>query len=340
MPTVPTSSLRCDWPRLLVPSKIDDVSFDTVAQAILAGSYDGVILASGYEPRATHFASRAEITPASSNVKVLGFTSGRNHRIRVRNDSWFTSHTGSPPVLADGDDEAAAYDVLRSLELTGEYAHLCVDYSSMPRVWYSAVMNWIRLHPTLNGATIDFVYSPGAHPKRWPRMKPLDLVGIPSCQGNSGPLADTVLLVGLGYDAIGPTTVYELLEPRVVYALYATPGAETASTKRALDYNRRFLDRCADYKLGLPIDSISDAVRVLSETVAGHVSSSRIALVGLGPKSHVLATILVAMRHPEASCLRIKHERAPALVRAAGPVVACRVEFELETRCDPAPELD
>lgn len=51
----------------------------------------------------------------------------------------------------------------------------------------------------------------------------------------------------------------------------------------------------------------------------------------MGPKPHVLASILVSMRFPEVSCMRVSAKRAsPERIEASGEVVVVRVVVRKE----------
>ena len=57
-----------------------------------------------------------------------------------------------------------------------------------------------------------------------------------------------------------------------------------------------------------------------------------ITLVPMGPKPHVLAAILVAMRFQEVACLRVSGESYPLDVKATAEIMATRVIVRGESK--------
>jgi len=77
--------------------------------------------------------------------------------------------------------------------------------------------------------------------------------------------------------------------------------------------------------LEMPLASIESCYRHLAETIAPHRPDGEITLVPMGPKPHVLASILIAMRFQEVACLRVSGAPNPINVWPTGEIVATRV---------------
>jgi hypothetical protein len=292
------------------------------------GRYDLTLFASGHESRCTHFAQHSNVCRLEDACYVLGFDAIEPNTARRRNDAWFDAALGRKPRLVHAEDDTSIYEILRNALDGIPTPRVRVDYTSMPRVWYAAVLNWLRVQSGHESATVDFVYSPGRHSRRWPEIIVQDIVPIPSCEGSPRPLAKTVLIVGLGYDAIAPFAIEERLEPDVTYAFMAEPGSVPAAPARTRMYNREFLDAVVDYSACLPIESVETVLAALTEVAAYHRHDANVTLVPLGPKPHVLAGLLLAFRMREVACLRIQHSRVhPSDVRPTGALVATRVEL-------------
>ena len=75
----------------------------------------------------------------------------------------------------------------------------------------------------------------------------------------------------------------------------------------------------------LPLVSVEAAYRNLAETIAPHRPDGEITLVPMGPKPHVLASIIVAIRFPEVACLRVTSSSGRVDVFPTGDIVATRV---------------
>src|SRR5207249_4264430 len=81
--------------------------------------------------------------------------------------------------------------------------------------------------------------------------------------------------------------------------------------------------------LQLPLFSVERTFVHLAELIAPHRDGGDVTLVPMGPKPHVLAAILLAMRFEEISCLRVSGRRSKAEgVGTTGAIVATRVSFK------------
>jgi hypothetical protein len=118
-----------------------------------------------------------------------------------------------------------------------------------------------------------------------------------------------------------------------VFAFIASPGASPNYPDRVRTLNKDFLDepRVKQHVLELPLRSVETCYRYLSELVTPHRFKDSVTLVPMGPKPHILASILVSMRFPEVSCMRVSAKRAsPEKVEANGEIIAVRVVVRKE----------
>lgn len=303
-------------------ARVLDISLDDVLNA----EHDFTLVASGYESRCTQFAKWARSSGSLGDTHVLGFELEQDNTTRRKNDEWFDRRLHATKTIAPAEDDTIIYSLLKEHLHAPRVPRLCVDYTSMPRVWYAAVLNWLRAQSAYQEASVDFVYVPGRHSRNWPEIVVHDIVPIPSCEGSPRPSAKTVLLVGLGYDSIAPFAIVERLEPDITYAFVADPGSVTSAVKRVRAYNKDFLGTQVNFDARLPLDSVEMTLSALTEVAALHRHDANVAVVPLGPKPHVLASLLLAFRMREVECLRIQHSRVrPSDVRPTSRAVATRV---------------
>lgn len=303
---------------------------DLDAAGINSTRYDLAIFASGYEKRASHLVSTLEVGRIGQ-VLILGFTEGADTLSRRANDAVFRSCVNGSPVAASGDDDTPVYDWLRtySTKLTRPF-RLLVDYSSMTRMWYNAILNWVRYSPNLPPVEIDFVYSRGRYIGEYQPLVIKEVFALPGCEGGSVSLDRAVAVFGLGFDPGVALAVCELIEPDVVRSFYASPGSSGADDQRALKANRTFFDNYPSDPIRLPIGSVSACVQALHDLVLPEIDRAHVSLVPLGPKPHVLAAILVSrIFERDISCLRVSGRRDPNVdVEATGELVGTRVSFD------------
>jgi hypothetical protein len=186
--------------------------------------------------------------------------------------------------------------------------------------------------------SIDFVYALGRYEEKDNPMVIEDMMSIPGCEGGALQSNHSLAIFGLGFNGWASLSVLERLEADEVFAFIASPGASPEYPERVRKLNKDFLEepRVKQHVLELPLRSVESSYRLLSELITPHRFSDTVTLVPMGPKPHILASILVSMRFPEVSCMRISAKRdRPEKVEPSGEVVATRVVV----RKDPAAEI-
>jgi len=301
---------------------------DLEVPTVLENEYDVAIFASGYEGRCTFFPSKC-IKKKISTAFLLGFEDLAESMERKRHDKYFKDNWGLIPDVANSSDDFVIQNILTNLvKQKGQIKNLLVDCSSMSRLWYAGIVNWARFGNAGHDTIIDFVYSLGKYEDQNLPMIIEDMFSIPGCEGAGKRLQHSVAIFGLGFGGWAALSVLERLEADEVVAFLAAPGASPDYPDRVRTLNKDFLDEPGVVKriLELPLRSVENCYRLLSELVSPHRYADSVTIVPMGPKPHVLASILVSMRFPEVSCMRVGAKRAhPERVEPNGEILAVRV---------------
>lgn len=298
---------------------------DSDLEAVAATQYDMCVFASGYESRCTYVSSRVD--PARvREPAVFGFTEAAKGPNRTRSDTFFLDNWKRMPIPLSGDDEKPIYDYLHEHAKSLESVRILIDYSSMSRLWYTAVLNWARFAASGRTVTIDFAYSIGEYATEEVPFVVRDMVSLPGCEGRAYRLRESVAVFGLGFHGLATLCVLDHLEPDTVYAFLASPGASPEYEAKTRQENRELMnDHKTQAVLEVPLPSVEAAYRSLAEMIAPHRADGEITLVPMGPKPHVLASILVAMRFPEVACLRVTSMAKGPDVLPTGALLVTRV---------------
>lgn len=311
----------------MISVQVLDIDFDSVCEK----RYDVSLFASGYESRCIHIPGL--IDPCIvANPLVFGFTEESHSGKRDENDKYFLDRWNRKPIPLSSDDEKPIYERLhKHTQSLDRPIHILIDYSSMSRLWYTAVLNWARFATSGKDVIIDFVYTMGKYKKEKHPMVIREMVSIPGCEGRAFRLRESVALFGLGFHGLAALCVLDQLEVDTVYAFLASPGSTKEYVAKTRKINKALIN---DHKtkplLELPLASIETCYRYLAETIAPHRPDGEITLVPMGPKPHVLASILVAMRFQEVACLRVSGVPDPLDVKPTGEIVATRVTVRRE----------
>lgn len=305
--------------------RIADVDFEEVRET----QYDAALFASGSEPRCTHVPQQIERNRIRLPV-VIGYDHDLDDERRSRHDQYYMGDWQSEALLQGPHDGKGVYECLRNVRpCPGRSLRVLVDYSSMARLWYSAVLNWAVYTQCESDIVVDFVYAVGKHKQEVPQLVISQILAIPGCEESPVSFRSSVVVFGLGFDGPAALCVLDKLEPHEVYAYMASPAAYADYPERTKRHNSELIKRHASATLELPLTRVEYVFRALTELISPHRGSAAVLLVPMGPKPHVLAAILLAMRFRGVSCLDVigRRER-PERVGTTGEVVATRVEFK------------
>ncbi|MBT3232870.1 MAG: hypothetical protein HN356_08645 [Calditrichaeota bacterium] len=196
----------------------------------------------------------------------------------------------------------------------------------MSRLWYAAVLNWARVAVSGRDVTIDFVYSRGRYEEPKYPMVIREMVSIPGCEGRAYRQRESVAVFGLGFHGLAALCVLDHLEADTVYAFLASAESSDNYFNYTQNVNKELIrNHKTKAVLDIPLSSLESCYRYLADTIAPHRPDGEITLIPMGPKPHVLASILVAMRFQEVACLRVSGKIYPQDVVPTGEIIATRV---------------
>lgn len=289
--------------------------------------HDLLIFASGFETRCTHIPKLLSHLNSTRSV-VIGFAEKRNNSQRWINDDYFRQHWGVEPLIVSADDETPMYPALELImKDLPKSPRILVDYSSMSRLWYAGVLNFFRYNPKFEGVEIDFLYSLGRYQDDYPPLIVNDVLALPVCEGSPAPSDPSIAVLGLGFDNLSAISVVEQLQAERIYTFYADPGAFDDYAHRTHEQNWELISH-AEINLRLPLRQVEKVYMSLLELLIDSIEGSNIYLIPMGPKPHVLASILLASRYPHITCLRASGRRAQIDdVLASGETIATTVRL-------------
>jgi hypothetical protein len=303
--------------------RVHDLRFEDV----LTPTYDLALFSSGYEPRCTSF-PRLLTGLNTRQVVVLGFSEVLESEERRAADEYYKERWDVEPIVGSANRDEHVYEILRESQIPQDgHVRILVDYSSMSRLWYSAILNWARYIEGPTKIDVDLVYSVGDHQKseRLP-MVIHEMMCLPGCEGGA-PLFNSVAVFGLGFEGAAALCVLDRLEPDKIYSYYADPAAFPEYASKAKEANRDLIAQSAAI-LPLPLTSVERSFSHLAELVQPHRKEADITIIPMGPKPHVLAAILLCIRFEEIACLRVAGKRTRSdRVASTGDLVLTQVQF-------------
>ncbi len=301
---------------------------DTAWPDVLRDHFDLALFASGYEPRCV--AVQKELQPSMfRNVAVLGFQELSDTEERIDHDAVYRSRWSTEPTVSSGESELEMFGVLNALNWDGiDCARILCDYSSMSRIWYTALLNWLLLSGRVPAAEVTFSYSRGAYEGMRESLAIEGISVLPSLEGVPLGVRPSAVVLGLGLDHLAAHCLWDQIEAGRAVAWVPTGGA---AEYEAEIRNRNFellRDRKIEHVAELPISSVERSYRLLAEIISELRVENEVTIVPMGSKPHVLASILLALRFKDLSCMRISVTRqAPERVRSTGEFICSRVSL-------------
>ena len=316
-----------------------DVSDNTLDE-VNSSHYNLLVFACGYEERSIFFPGVFEST--FDDILVFGFAGSIEDQEYGLNSDYYarSSRYKVAPVILDYSDANKVFSYLLKIISVVDFSSVdefkvLIDYSSMPRSWYSEILNFLKNYDFHVPVTFDFVYSVGEHSGAGVARQLSDPIVLPGCAAVSTFNKETIGIFSLGFNEGGPICLHHKIEPDLTFSVIARPGALDDYTEKALQCNKFFLDNFSANTIFQPLHSVAQCYSVLREIFYPYLGQAGIVMVPFGPKPHALASILSAMNYPEVSCLYSSMGGGGGAVKPTTDLVISRV-----TKLDRYPYLN
>lgn len=314
--------------------KVQDIS----RAEFLDSSYDVVFLALGYEPRCTYVSKLIDNINVES-VVVLAYSENLDNVGRKESNSYFIKKWSDKAVYIElaHSNVKDVYKKLNTLSYNSKDGkfRILVDYSSMSRNWYAAILNYFIRFSDVE-IVIDLIYSSAEYPisEDFYQFELGDIKILPGCEGSSITKKKKCAIFMLGFDGLGPQSFYNLLEPELSFGVVASPGAKPDYEDLALNINKEFIEhQLSNGKnlLRLPISSVSATFEELCQLIQPLRTEYNITIIQFGPKPHLIASTLAGIYFENVSCMYSEYNRSkPHNVVHNGDLVITRLEMKKE----------
>ncbi|RMN72132.1 hypothetical protein ALQ54_01432 [Pseudomonas syringae] len=303
---------------------VEDIS----RQDFFGRIYEISVFSCGYEERSVNVASIIRVENIGSPL-VFGFE-GEKSKTCLTNESIFKDRLLIDVVDISYGETHKIIGILRAeVEklIFGKKAliKVLVDYSSMPRLWYSEILNFFKNYDSNVKFELDFVYSVGEHAYSDQPQQLGDPIVLPGCEAVATYSKRTVAIFGLGFDSGAPICMHGKIEPDNTYALIARPGALEDYSSKTYSINSDFIEESVDEVVYSPLFSVKQTYDSLREIFFPFRTSAITVIVPFGPKPHALAAIIAAMNYPSVTCLYSSTGSRPSVVTATSELVLSRI---------------
>jgi hypothetical protein len=302
---------------------------DLSRSEVMLENFDLGIFSNGYEPRCTHLTGLLNSNNVNESL-VISYEESALNTVHKANESVFKAKGFKNFVTLKHCETKKVYSSLINLmgdlvSQTGIYKIL-IDYSSMSRNWYAAILNYFLNHFD-KPIEITMVYSCAEYPLNngFLDFELGKVKVLPGCQGSSITKTKKAGIFMLGFDRIGPLSFYNLLEPDIAFGMISSPGSLPDYEETARSINAQFIQHQlnnGENLIGSPIFSVAQTFENLCQIIRPVVDRYNISIIQFGPKPHLLASIIAGLSFKEVSCVYSEYKRSkPHNVVASGELV-------------------
>lgn len=296
------------------------------------GEYDLGIFACGFETRSAALAKELTLSKFKK-LAVFAFAEYRDTPSRSSSSAYYDDNPAMQKYSLKAGDDVGVYEALGGLMASfspDKPLRILVDYSSMSRVWYGAILNYFRHSPRLGRVELNLCYLAGIYQGQVRSNHVEAITSVPGFEGIAAGTGKSCAFFALGFDPWCAYAVHERIEPDEVWAILAERPDVPEYLDRAKRLNEDFLKNYVRDRV--LIHATFDLERVfgsLCELVSRELAKSPdVTLVGLGPKPHILAMMLTAIRFPEVTLVQARGRRVePIDVITEGKGVSALVDF-------------
>ncbi len=303
---------------------------DGTAEKAFSKTYDCFIVGIGNESR-IDFVLKQLIDKEVKIAKVLALYYSNVHDQRKDLISQQLKKFPKGSVVeetVESDGEQKVYELLRNNLPQEGMVSILIDYSSMSRVWYAAIILWFRESRNLQ-PFLTFIYSEGKYTEEIAKKEVVigDIRTVPGCEGEAYKHSRTASILGLGFYGYMSLCVCEQMEPDIIYTILTSENPVEGFDIANQEGNKELITRAADC-FRVPLLSVESAYRCMMDIATQHLAENdEVTIVPMGPKPHVLAAILAALTDRRICTLRVKHDDYGEDIRPSGTIISTEVKF-------------
>lgn len=297
-----------------------------------AESFDVFIMVAGHQSRCRYLYDHLTFSPKTHKYLIV-YDESYSIVQKVANFMVFrNSGFRTYKISREKDPLHELLSEIESIISTVRSPRLLVDYSIMPKLWYSHLVNFFaRLEANIDQLTVSFSYTPPEFmqilpPRRVNTMHPLNL--FRKASGVDKPVA---LILGLGCEKDLATMVNIKIKPEKVYAFLADPSFDNEYTCEAVRCNRMLLDNLSEHEIvRYPANDHGLIDAKLTALCLELRLKYKVIIVPLGPKTFTLNCLLLAVRYPDIELWEVITEKSGKISegKALAPPVILEALFK------------
>jgi hypothetical protein len=267
-------------------------------------NFDIIIVASGYEKRAPFIARQIKCNKAKKFA--FAFSDNKDKYNRYENDQTFIS-LGFELVEIKGSNFQKIIDYLENFILGSEKSELSIliDYSSMTRIWYGAIIYYLSNtnHKDKN-LKVFFAYSESCfYSPHEIEPESINFSPINFFCNLSIPSKPTALIIGLGNEKRRAFGLRDYFDAEALFVFYSE---NSEFTQQVLEKNSEVLKSVKDENIyPYIVNELMFTKTILDDLCKELQNGFRIVIAPCGPKPFTFLSFIVASIHKNIDVWRI-----------------------------------
>lgn len=260
---------------------------------------DCIIAASGFHPRCTYIAENLRI--GNAHKIVITFDEKDHAELRKQNESVF-SDLGFISIDENIKSGKNIETLLKSQcnNSVADSFNILVDYSCMPKLWISTILNYLHDNDSLKEKiNVFFAYTPR---KFVPvNKRTVEFVGPVSGKEESMMNDKGIsLIAGLDNSLDSTMKIINKVNPDRIYAFIPEPAFSEEYLRTLMKINKPLLDKIEKGNIiRYPAKDPEQINSILTSLCLELRLDSRIMIVPQGPKTFALTSLLLSLRYPD-----------------------------------------
>lgn len=264
------------------------------SDVLISTTYDLIIAACGFEERGIFIPLMLKNGNHSKKI-AFSFSDYKDNNIRLKNEKFYRE---SNYTVCESSGIESKYIVKELenfiLDSIKDEIKILIDYTSMTRIWYGAILNFLKNFETQKRLIIHFSYAIAKFHK--PPLKELKTKYFTPIEGYcnlSVPSVPTALIIGLGYEKNKAYGLKEFFDAEKIFLFYTK---DSLFTTPVMKINKELLiltkDNC---KVPYNLQDLLMTKTLLFDICKLLIDNYRLIIAPCGPKPFTLLSFLISL---------------------------------------------
>lgn len=305
-------------------------SIQTSSEYLQSQPFDAIISVSSYETRSTYLIEKFDVSKIPIRI-ALTYTEQMDCLGRIANDQKYLQKgfTLQNTSLSNSLEINRILDNIIGTTNNKKDLNILVDYSSMSKIWYNAIINYLQcFEEDLNNVTIWFSYAPSEYRKSQD-LQQRDLKNnLPKLSGKK-PLS---VLIGLGCDK-DSSTVFNAIKSEQCFAFLPSQVIDERYKHDVETTNKTTLSKISpNHLIEYPLLNLNEMYSAINSVCFDMRMTHETLLVPAGPKPFSLMCSIVSARYPDVKLWNIPSNYTSKVVDRIpnGEILLYKVVFTSE----------